>query len=176
MQYEIFGRGASAAHTARDSEAMPWHKALPKINEQAIIDQALLILAGRLKKPESTIAHPTDVKNLARLKIGDRKHEIFGVFYLNAHHGVIAFEELFRGTLSQASVFPREVVINALAHNAATVIFTHNHPSGNTTPSRADEQLTMALKQALALVDVRVLDHVIVTATDAYSMAEHGLI
>ena len=95
--------------------------------------------------------------------------------FLDAQNRVIATEELFRGTLTQTSVYPREVVIEALAKNAAAVILCHNHPSGSTTPSRADEALTQTLKAALVLVDVRVLDHLIVAPGEVFSFAEHGL-
>ncbi len=96
--------------------------------------------------------------------------------FLDAQHRVIAIEELFRGTLTQTSVYPREVVKASLHHNAAAVIFAHNHPSGMAEPSRSDELLTTALKQALALVDVRVLDHFIVAGMEVLSFAECGLI
>jgi len=98
------------------------------------------------------------------------------VLFLDSQHRLIALEEMFRGTLTQTSVYPREVVIRALALNAASVVLAHNHPSGSTKPSRADELLTQTLKAALALVDVRVLDHFIVTSTQAVSMAELGLL
>ena len=98
------------------------------------------------------------------------------MLFLDSQHRLLALEELFRGTLTQTSVYPREVVVQALAHNAASVVLTHNHPSGATRPSRADEALTQTLKNALALVDVRVLDHVIVGGNKATSMAELGLL
>jgi len=96
--------------------------------------------------------------------------------FLDAQHRVLASEELFRGTLTQTSVYPREIVKAALRHNAAAVIFAHNHPSGVAEPSRADEMLTTALKQALALVDVKVLDHFIVAGGSVISFAERGLL
>jgi len=95
---------------------------------------------------------------------------------LDAQHRVISFEEMFRGTLTQTSVYPREVVLEALKHNAAAVILCHNHPSGSNTPSRADEALTQNLKAALSLVDVRVIDHMIVTRGGCLSFAEQGLL
>ena len=106
----------------------------------------------------------------------DREHEVFVCVFLDSQNRVIACEELFRGTLAQTSVYPREVVKAALAHNAAAVIFAHNHPSGVAEPSRADELLTQALKQALALVDVKVLDHFVVAGAGAVSFAERGLL
>ena len=104
-----------------------------------------------------------------------REHEIFAVLFLDARHQLLAMEEMFRGTLTQTSVYPREVVKRALERNAAAVMLAHNHPSGVAEPSRADEFLTQTLKTALALVDVRVLDHVIVAAGQSVSMAERGL-
>lgn len=103
-------------------------------------------------------------------------HEVFACLFLDSQNELIAYEELFRGTLAQTSVYPREVVKAALAYNAAAVIFAHNHPSGYAEPSRADELLTGVLKQALALVDVRVLDHLIVGGVSVMSFAERGMI
>jgi DNA repair protein RadC len=111
-----------------------------------------------------------------RLTLQGKKHEIFVGIFLDAQNRTIAAEELFKGTLTQTSVYPREVVKRALHHNAAAIIFAHNHPSGVAEPSRADEILTQSLKQALALVDVNVLDHFIVGAGSAMSFAERGLI
>jgi DNA repair protein RadC len=101
---------------------------------------------------------------------------VFAVLFLDSQNRLLALEELFRGTLSQTSVYPREVVLRALHHHAASVVLAHNHPSGVAEPSRADEALTQSLKAALALVDVRVLDHFIVTRDRAASMAEMGLV
>jgi DNA repair protein RadC len=110
-----------------------------------------------------------------QLQLGSRDHEIFAVLFLDTQHRLIVLEEMFRGTLSQTSVYPREVVVRALALNAANVVLAHNHPSGTAQASRADEAITQTLKAALALIDVRVLDHFIVTSTQAVSMAELGL-
>lgn len=104
------------------------------------------------------------------------EHEVFGCLFLDHHHRVIAFEEMFRGSISSASVHPREVVKASLAHNAAAVMFAHNHPSGMAEPSEADKHITARLKQALSLIEVRVLDHLIVAGGQSYSFAEHGLI
>jgi DNA repair protein RadC len=104
------------------------------------------------------------------------EHEVFAVLMLDAQNRLISYEELFRGTLTQTSVYPREVVKAALACNAAGVILSHNHPSGLSEPSRADEVLTQTLKQALALIDVRVLDHLIVATGGIVSLAERGII
>ena len=142
--------------------------------------QAVLELARRALREAldhgSALNSPQAVRDYLRLKLQGRPHEVFAVVFLDAQNRVLAMEELFRGTLTQTSVFPREVVKRALAHNAAAVIFAHNHPSGVAEPSRADDALTTALRQALALVDVRVLDHFVIGAGAAVSFAERGLL
>ena len=125
---------------------------------------------------KDALASPGAVRDYLRLKLRDLQHEVFMGVYLDAQNRVIGDEELFRGTLTQTSVYPREVVKRALAHNAAGVILAHNHPSGVAEPSQADEALTRALRQALALVDVRVLDHFVVAGNAAVSFAERGLL
>jgi DNA repair protein RadC len=122
------------------------------------------------------LTSPAAVRDYLRLSLGGRQHEVFVCIFLDAQHRVIHAEELFRGTLTQTSVYPREVVKAALAANAAAVIFAHNHPSGVAQPSQADELLTRNLKDALALVDVKVLDHFIVAGSQALSFAERGLL
>lgn len=124
----------------------------------------------------NALSSPRAVKDYLRLTLAGREHEVFLALFLDAQHRVIVCEELFRGTLTQTSVYPREVTKRALRHNAAAVLFAHNHPSGVAEPSRADETLTQSLRQALALVDVRVLDHFVVTAGDVASFAERGLL
>jgi DNA repair protein RadC len=119
---------------------------------------------------------PAQVRQYLGIMLGKRDHEVFMALFLDAQHRVIAPEEMFRGTLTQTSVYPREVVKRALAMNAAAVIFAHNHPSGIAEPSRSDELLTQALKTALALVDVRVLDHIVIAGSNAISFAERGLL
>ena len=119
---------------------------------------------------------PQAAKDYLKLLLGGRQQEVFVAFFLDAQHRLIAVEELFHGTLTQTSVYPREVVKRALMHNAAAVMLAHNHPSGMAEPSQADRLLTDTLKQALALVDVRVLDHFIVGDESALSFAEKGLI
>jgi DNA repair protein RadC len=116
------------------------------------------------------------VRSFLRLTLADRPHEVFMAVMLDAQNRVIATEEIFRGTLTQTSVFPREVVKSALKHNAAAVVFAHNHPSGVAEPSHADQVLTETLKRALALVDIKVLDHFIVGRGAAMSFAERGLL
>lgn len=122
-----------------------------------------------------TITSPNAVKDYLQLQLVHYEHEIFGVLWLDNRHRVISFEELFRGTIDGAAVYPREVVKSALRHNAAACILYHNHPSGISDPSRSDEKITSRLKEALSLVEVRTLDHFIV-GEQTYSFAEHGLI
>jgi DNA repair protein RadC len=117
---------------------------------------------------------PKAVKDYLQLMLGHKDHEAFLVLFLDAQNRLLAAEEMFRGTLTRASVYPREVVKAALAHNAASVILAHNHPSGMAEPSNADDALTQALQCALTLVDVRVLDHFVVAGSRIYSFAEHG--
>ncbi|MFT3719785.1 RadC family protein [Pseudorhodoferax sp.] len=141
----------------------------------AVLELARRALAERLRARPLFDA-PQQVKDYLQLQLGSRPHEIFAVMFLDAQHRLVALEELFRGSLTQASVYPREVVVHALAHQAAAVILAHNHPSGSAEPSRADELLTQRLKAALALVDIRVLDHVVVAPGQAVSLAERGLL
>ena len=122
------------------------------------------------------LGSPDAVRDWLRLKLGGLPHEVFGALWLDARNRLIAWDELFRGTLTQTSVYPREVVKQALARNAAAVILAHNHPSGLAEPSAADKSLTRSLKEALALIDVRVLDHFIVTGRAPLSFAERGLL
>lgn len=142
--------------------------------------QAVLEMSRRALKEElhrgDALNSPRVVRDYLQLLLGGRHQEVFLVLFLDTQHRVIASEELFHGTLSQTSVYPREVVKRALGHNAAAVILAHNHPSGVAEPSQSDQLLTDALKQALSLVDVRVLDHFIVAMGQTMSFAEKGLI
>ncbi len=140
----------------------------------AVLELARRALASQLQQ-KTMFSNPQAIRDYLQLQLGARAHEIFAVLFLDTQHRLIVLEEMFRGTLTQTSVYPREVVVRALALNAASVVLAHNHPSGAAQPSRADEAITQTLKAALALVDVRVLDHFIVTATQAVSMAELGL-
>lgn len=142
---------------------------------QASFEMARRALASEMKV-RVNLSSPAAVRDFLRLQLQHREVEVFVGLFLDAQNRVIGVEELFSGTLTQTSVFPREVVRKALQHNAAGVIFAHNHPSGVAEPSRADEMLTQALKQALALVDVRVLDHFIVGRGATLSFAERGLL
>lgn len=147
-----------------------------KTAEDAAIRRALRIIESRLQHRDVALNSPCAVRDYLRLRLSEREHEVFIALFLDSQHRLIAYEEMFRGTLAQTSVYPREVVKTALRHNAAAVIFAHNHPSGVAEPSRADELLTTALKQALALVDTRVLDHVVVAGEKSTSFAERGLL
>jgi DNA repair protein RadC len=141
----------------------------------AVLELARRAVAEQLKARE-VFGSPEAVKNYLQLHLARRPHEVFAALFLDAQNKLITMEELFRGTLTQTSVYPREVVLKSLHHHAAAVVLAHNHPSGTVQPSRADEALTQTLKAALALVDVRVLDHVIVAPGHALSMAEKGLL
>ena len=141
----------------------------------AVLELARRALAQQLRERE-VFDSPQAVKHFLQLHLAAKGHEVFALLFLDSQNRLIAMEELFRGTLTQTSVYPREVVLRALHHQAAAVVLAHNHPSGSVQPSRADEALTQTLKTTLALVDVRVLDHVIVAPGQALSMAEQGLV
>lgn len=146
-----------------------------RVCERDTIDAALAIVGRCLATDRTIFATPDAVKTYLRLKLAGEQAEHFAVLFLDVQNRLIAFETMAIGTLTQTSVYPREIVRAALAHGAAAVILAHNHPSGSVQPSRADEMLTQTLKQTLALVDVRVLDHVIVSPRETLSMAERGL-
>ena len=142
---------------------------------EEVLSRARRVLSQRVRRG-ATMSSPQAVKDFLSLEIGVLEHEVFCVLFLDAQHRIIALKQMFRGTVTQTSVYPREVVKEALGCNAAAVILAHNHPSGADEPSRADEFLTQTLKTALALVDVRVLDHLVVAGADACSFAERGLL
>lgn len=125
---------------------------------------------------DTSLESPDEVRAFLVARLGDLEAEVFSAIYLDNRHRVIAFEELFRGTIDGASVWPREVVRAVMRHNAAAVIFAHNHPSGVSEPSAADTRITQRLREALKLIDVRVLDHIVVGLSESTSMAEQGLI
>lgn len=141
----------------------------------AVLELARRALAQQLRTREA-FGSPDAVKHYLQLHLARQPHEVFAVMFLDAQNRLIEMEVMFRGTLTQTSVYPREIVVRALQHESASVVLAHNHPSGTVNPSRADEALTQTLKAALALVDVRVLDHVIVAPGQALSMAERGLL
>ncbi len=145
------------------------------MTQDQTIKRALKILDARMRN-EPVLSAPTAVRDYLRLSLHDRAHEVFVCIFLDSQHRVIAARSCSAARLAQTSVYPREVVKAALAHNAAAVIFSHNHPSGLAEPSRADELLTQALKQALALVDIRTLDHFVVAGSALVSFAERGLL
>lgn len=140
---------------------------------QAVLEMARRHLAERLQRGDA-LTDPETTRDYLRRRIADRQHEIFAALFLDNRHRVIVCEELFRGTIDGAAVYPREVVKTALGHNAAAVILAHNHPSGVAEPSRADRDLTRRLIEALALVDIRVLDHLVIGDGETTSFAERG--
>lgn len=142
---------------------------------QAVLEMARRAL-GETLQSQPLLNSPTQVRDYLRLHLGQRKHEVFIALWLDVRHQLIACDEVAQGTLTHASIHPREVVKKALANNAAAVIFAHNHPSGSSTPSSADQALTQALRNALQLIDVSTLDHFIVSGnSEPLSMAERGL-
>ncbi|GAB3101148.1 DNA repair protein RadC [Aestuariicella hydrocarbonica] len=143
--------------------------------KQSLLTLAFAVLQD-LHQPGAEISSPLQTRNYLRLLLADRKTEVFGCLFLDNQHRVINTTEMFQGTVDSASVYPRVVVQQALSVNAAAVLFFHNHPSGVAEPSHADEAITRRLKEALALVDIRVLDHFIVAAGGSLSFAEQGLI
>ena len=173
---DAFGGVAGLLHTGAD--ALKRVKGLGPAKRAEIV--AVLELARRALreqlKERPLFDTPQAVRDYLQLQLGNRPHEIFAVLFLDSQHRLLALEEMFRGTLTQTSVYPREVVVRALAHNAASVVLAHNHPSGSTQPSRADASITQTLKAALGLVDVQVLDHFVVTGNQTVSMAQLGLL
>ena len=141
----------------------------------AVLELARRAMAQRLQEG-TVLDSPQAVKQFLQIHLSALPHEVFAVMFLDVQHRMLAMEEMFKGTLSQTSVYPREVVKRALHHQASAVVLAHNHPSGSVQPSRADEALTQTLKAALALIDVRVLDHIIVARGQSLSMAERGLV
>ena len=171
-----FGGLAGLLHTG--AEELRQIKGLGPAKRTEVV--AVLELARRARlqplQTRAVLESPQAVRQALLLQLGSLTHEVFAVMFLDSQHRLVRIEEMFRGTLSQTSVYPREVVLRALTLQASAVVLAHNHPSGSAQASRADQALTQALKSALALVDVRVLDHFVVTATEAQSMAEQGLI
>ena len=176
----------TAAHLLKDASgslAQLLHEPVPAVYAQPGVAsklQAARELVRRSLAEEmqhrDVLSSPQAVRDYLRVALARLEHEVFMALFLDAQHRVIAAEELFRGTLTQTSVYPREVVKRALAHNAAAVILAHNHPSGVAEPSQADELITGRLREALALVDIRVLDHIVVGDGACVSFAERGLL
>ena len=145
--------------------------------ENRAIDKALRILESRMQYGERTIFDsPNVVKEYLSLQLALEEREIFSVLFLDNRHQLISFDKVFFGTIDGASVYPREIVKLALEHNSAAVIFAHNHPSGVSDPSEADKRITARLKDSLALIDVRVLDHIVIGKGNLTSFAECGLL
>lgn len=157
------------------SEDAPSYNVLREMTDEEIMNRAEEIARTRLIGLES-MSNPSMTRRYLMLLVNSLQHEVFGILYLDSQHRVIGREELFRGTIDGASVYPREVVKAALLKNAAAVIFYHNHPSGEPEPSMADRQITRRLVDALSLVDIRVLDHVIVGGDKTVSFADRGMI
>ena len=145
-------------------------------HEDGIIQQAIALLERRVFKAGPCLDRPQAVKDFLRLKLVPEPNEVFAVVFMNSQHEVLAFEKLFKGTINATTVYPRVVAQRVLELNAGAVILAHQHPSGSTDPSRADRVFTDHLKAALALIDVRVLDHIIVGQGAPYSFAESGLL
>ncbi len=146
-----------------------------RVEEQGIVEQAFAILSKRHQQGQ-ILTRPEATKEFLRLKLGEEPNEVFGCIFLDNRHGVIAVEDLFFGTIDGASIHPRVIVQKALTHNAAAILAYHNHPSGVAEPSQADIRITQRIKDALALVDVRVLDHLVVSVGECTSFAERGLL
>jgi DNA repair protein RadC len=148
---------------------------LNDVEKQSVITLAMKVLAIKHRAGRS-LSKPEETRNYLRLRLADYRNEVFGCLFLDNRNRIIAVRELFQGTINGASVYPRVVVQQAMEVNAAAMVFFHNHPSGVAEPSHADEAITRRLKDALALVDVRVLDHFVVSAGESVSFAECGLI
>ena len=142
---------------------------------QDIFGRAQALMAQRIRAGSPVFDSPGKTREFLRLRLGSLEHEVFSALFLTTRHRLIEYVELFRGTIDGASVYPREVVKEALARNAAAVVVAHGHPSADPTPSRADEIVTQRLRDALALVDIRLLDHIVASASGCVSMAELGL-
>ena len=154
--------------TARDT-----HATYTIDGDDEVLRHAATILERRMLRLGS-VSDPSAAKDFLRMRLAPLEHEVFAAIFLDTRHKIIAYEELFRGTLDGAEVHPREVAKRALAHNAACLILGHNHPSGSLEPSAADRAVTARLKQGLALLDIRIIDHIIVSADGTTSMAERG--
>jgi len=147
------------------------------LEEEALIERALGILERRMKEKEadgSVFVSPTEVKAYLRIRLHGLKYETFGLMLLDTRNRLIEAREIFRGTVDESAVYPREVIREVMSANANAVIAYHNHPSGNPSPSEADRILTGKLREALELIDIKILDHIVVAGLDAYSFAENG--
>ncbi len=173
---DVFGGMAGLLHTtADDLQRIKGLGPAKRAEIVAVLELARRALTQQLSE-RTVFATPDAVKHYLQLHLAAKPHEVFAVLFLDVQNRLLAMEELFRGTLSQSSVYPREVVLRALHHGASAVLLAHNHPSGTVQPSPADKALTQTLSTTLALIDVRVLDHVIVAPGVSFSMAEQGLL
>lgn len=162
--------------TVRSEDAAAYNATKPTQDaDDEIVAQAFDILTRRITRG-AALHSPADTRRFLTAQLRDRPYEVFCCLYLDNRHRLIVFEELFRGTIDGAAVHPREVLRQALSHNAAAIILAHNHPSGVAEPSHADELITVRLRDALALVDIRVLDHLIIAGPEAVSLAERGVL
>ena len=166
---------ASAARENQDRFQPLSPACLSRSEKSSVVKLALAVLSSRYR-PGRAFTAPEDIEGFLRLKLTGRRNEVFGIIYLDTRHRLIEIEELFNGTVDGAAVYPRVVVQKALEHNAAALVCFHNHPSGVAEPSEADRGITQKLGRALALIDVRLLDHLVVTDGAFVSLAERGWI
>ena len=145
------------------------------LTDEDILEKASDILLEKINNSD-VISNPKDTRTFLKFKLSALEYEVFAVIFLNNRHQIITYKELFRGTIDGASVYPREVVKEALAVNATSIIIAHNHPSGVAEPSQADERITLRLKEALGFMDIRLLDHLIIGFDETVSLAERGVI
>jgi DNA repair protein RadC len=164
---------ANSKQLFKCSEKQGFYSVTEPISEQDIINFAQIIIAKRFKRG-TTISSPKDSVEYFQSAIGHYEHEVFAALFLDSKHRIIAFEELFTGTIDQASVYTREIAKRALNHNAAAIIFSHNHPSGIPEPSGSDINLTQRLVSAMQLLGIKTLDHIIVAGAESISLAELG--
>lgn len=170
--------GLSTIHRINSEAAAPYDVDTTEQNnkDKEIVEQALEILLRRMRVPGAALTSPDAVTQYLQLTISEREYELFYCVYLDTKHRVIDLISEFRGTIDGCTIHAREVVVGALYRNAAAVIFAHNHPSGNAEPSQQDVLITGRLKSALALIDVRVLDHFIITPSETVSLQQRGLL
>ena len=144
-------------------------------SDTKLVARALRCLEKNLRYNSEILNKSQIVCSYLRLQLADERNEVFAVLFLDSHHRLLAFEKLFYGSINESHVYPRVIVQKSLEHNAAKVIFAHNHPSGNCDPSNTDIELTRELQRILSIISVAVVDHIIVTREHSYSFAEHGL-
>jgi DNA repair protein RadC len=174
QNYDLFPENVKDEADSLVADANGNYQFNQAVSPQIIVDLAFQILDKDIHG--EALSNPQQTRNYLRLRLGTRECEYFSVLFLDNRHRVIAIEDMFRGTIDGASIYPREVVKAALSHNAAAVVFAHNHPSGMAEPSQADRAITKRLTEALALVDIRVLDHFVIAASESVSFAERGLL